>query len=238
MDATESNSVSLPPKRRWYQYSLRSLMAFMFCCLIVCSWFGLKVQRARQQKNAFAALKKMTDCTFYYDRYGWVTVTNADGQQWRCNCDVHGCPWDLDLCMASPQPTAWEKWAGSLFGEHFVRHIVTVELPSERIDEAIPLLKQLPDLRAVLIRPNINIVDGHDVTEVDATVERVKHAMPTVDVVGIRYDLNLNSGDDTKQIGPKTAGLQIGDSVRICWTHDTTEAVAGAASWIGLLIAL
>jgi hypothetical protein len=138
--------------------------------------------------------------------------------------------------MASPQPTAWEKWAGGLFGEHFVHHIVTVELPPKRIDEAIPLLKQLPDLRTVLIRPNT--VDGHDDAEVDATVERVKHAMPTVDVVGIRYDLNLNGGDDTKQIGPKTAGLWISDSVCIYWTRDTTEAVAGAASWIGLLIAL
>ena len=81
-------------------------------------------------------------------------------------------------------------------------------------------------------------IDGHDDAEVDATVERVKHAMPTVDVVGIRYDLNLNGGDDTKQIGPKTAGLWISDSVCIYWTRDTTEAVAGAASWIGLLIAL
>jgi hypothetical protein len=36
------------PKRRWFQFSLRTLMLFVLLCSIVCSWVAVTVNRQRQ----------------------------------------------------------------------------------------------------------------------------------------------------------------------------------------------
>ena len=48
-------SESPTPKLRWYQFSLRSLLLFVLACSLVCSWLGVKMQRAREQKQAVEA---------------------------------------------------------------------------------------------------------------------------------------------------------------------------------------
>jgi len=35
------------PTRRWFQYSLRTLLVLVTVCAIPCSWLGVKVQQAK-----------------------------------------------------------------------------------------------------------------------------------------------------------------------------------------------
>ena len=47
------------PKLRWYQFSLRSLLLFVLVCSLVCGWLGVRMQRAREQKQAVEAIHKL-----------------------------------------------------------------------------------------------------------------------------------------------------------------------------------
>jgi hypothetical protein len=40
------------PKRRWFQYSLRTLLVFMVLASIPMSWLAVKMQQARRQREA------------------------------------------------------------------------------------------------------------------------------------------------------------------------------------------
>ena len=47
------------PKLRWYQYSLRTLLVFVTLCAIPCSWLGVKLREAKQQREVVAAIEKL-----------------------------------------------------------------------------------------------------------------------------------------------------------------------------------
>jgi hypothetical protein len=246
MDATKPHPVTPAPKRRWYQLnSVRFLILFALCCTLAFSWLIVKRQRAERQAVAFGGLKTISDCTFFYDRFG-IIRSAIDQREVLFNCEIWGYPWDLDLSTSNAQPTTWEKWAGGLFGEHFVRHIVTVELAPKGIGEAIPLLKKLPHLRTVLVRQTVhNHKPDYSDAVVDAAVMVTKQGVPGVKVETLRIDLDpqIDPGlfkntrpDPDKNFMPDLmteVDFQIGD---LCWTHDTTEVVASAASWAGLIL--
>jgi hypothetical protein len=46
------------PKRRWYQFSLRTLLVLMFLAAIGMSWFAVKLHQARWQREAVEAIGK------------------------------------------------------------------------------------------------------------------------------------------------------------------------------------
>jgi len=46
------------PKRRWYQYSLRTLLLFMLLASIGLSWLAVKLKQAREQKEAVRAIEE------------------------------------------------------------------------------------------------------------------------------------------------------------------------------------
>lgn len=45
-------------KRRWFRFSLRTLLAFVLLVSIAMSWIGLKLQRAKKQREARHAIEK------------------------------------------------------------------------------------------------------------------------------------------------------------------------------------
>ena len=47
------------PKRRWYQYRLRTLMLLMFVAALGLGWVGWKVQRIRSELKATAELERL-----------------------------------------------------------------------------------------------------------------------------------------------------------------------------------
>jgi internalin A len=55
------------PKRRWYQYSLRTLLIFVTLFAIACSWFAVKLNQARRQREAVEAIKKIPYAQVRYE---------------------------------------------------------------------------------------------------------------------------------------------------------------------------
>ena len=47
------------PKLRWFQFSLRTLLVFVTLCAVPCSWLGVKMQKARQQRKAARAIEEL-----------------------------------------------------------------------------------------------------------------------------------------------------------------------------------
>jgi hypothetical protein len=47
------------PKRRWFQYSLRTLLVFVTVCAIPCSWLAVKLRQAERQREAATAIERL-----------------------------------------------------------------------------------------------------------------------------------------------------------------------------------
>ena len=47
------------PKRRWFQYSLRTLLVVVTLCAIFCSWLAVKLQQAKREREAAAAITEL-----------------------------------------------------------------------------------------------------------------------------------------------------------------------------------
>jgi hypothetical protein len=60
--AMEVEPLSVPPpkrKRRWYQFSLRTLMIFTLICAIGAGWFGRRMEQKRKERAAVKAITKL-----------------------------------------------------------------------------------------------------------------------------------------------------------------------------------
>ena len=82
------------PQRRWYQYSLRTLFLFMVLFAMACSWFTVKMNRARRQEEAVKAIQRAHGTVFYdFHQIAPRTVSSAGkprGPQWlRALLDEH-----------------------------------------------------------------------------------------------------------------------------------------------------
>jgi hypothetical protein len=91
------STTSLPPtpkpRRRWIQFSLRTLMLIMFLLGIGLSWMAAWIQRARQQKEVVEAIAELG---------GWVCYD--------CDFDEFGEP-------SAPAEPSRLAWLHSLFRE-------------------------------------------------------------------------------------------------------------------------
>ena len=68
------------PKLRWFQYSLRTLLVFVTLCAIACSWLAVKMQQAKRQREAAAAIKKLGGMVEWSDPSGpaWLRSLLGD----------------------------------------------------------------------------------------------------------------------------------------------------------------
>jgi hypothetical protein len=55
-------------KRRWYQYSLRTLLIFVTLFAVACSWFAVNMQEAKKQREAVEAIEKKGKFFVSYDQ--------------------------------------------------------------------------------------------------------------------------------------------------------------------------
>jgi uncharacterized membrane protein len=69
------------PKLRWFQYSLRSLMVFVTLCAILCSWLAVKMQQARREQEAAAAIEELGGAVGWSEPSGpvWLQSMLGDG---------------------------------------------------------------------------------------------------------------------------------------------------------------
>lgn len=121
------------PKRRWYQFSLRTLLVFMLLFSIGMSWFAVKLQQARKQREIVQV------------------ITELGG----------GVSYDYGL-EAFPSPTSGRRklpqplWLVRLLGRDFFVDVDGVHfydnVDPKDFDALFEQLKQLPELRRLVIR--------------------------------------------------------------------------------------
>jgi hypothetical protein len=54
-----------PHKLRWFQYSLRGLLLFTLLFAIACSWFTVRMQQAKRQREAVEGIEKLFGSVWY-----------------------------------------------------------------------------------------------------------------------------------------------------------------------------
>jgi hypothetical protein len=114
------------PRRRWFQFRLRTLFVLMVLASIGLSWFAVKMQQAKRQREAVEAIKSAS---------GWVCYDfEWDGQ-------------DM-IPDAVPQTPAWLRES---LGDDFFSTVVWAEVSDDAIDhlKALPQLQHLSFLPAV-----------------------------------------------------------------------------------------
>jgi hypothetical protein len=70
-------------QRRWLQFSLRTLLVFMLLVAIGCGWFAHKLYKARQQRQAVAAIIGMGGGVRYDNDQSPLTIQRKEG--WLAN---------------------------------------------------------------------------------------------------------------------------------------------------------
>jgi hypothetical protein len=115
-------------RRRWFQFSLRTLMIFTVICAVACGWLGKKIARKHKEIEAVEA------------------ITNLGG----------GACYDYQ--RVSGKPGHWQKaepygpaWLRELLGEHFFSEVDCIDASGGL--EHLKDLPNLPELR--LIGPRV-----------------------------------------------------------------------------------
>ncbi|MGA2035645.1 MAG: hypothetical protein ABSG68_25635 [Thermoguttaceae bacterium] len=67
-----------PPKRRWFQYSVRTLLLLLF---IPCICFGVKMERAGQQKAVIEEIENLGGLVWYDYQFNVDDIPNAEDAQ-------------------------------------------------------------------------------------------------------------------------------------------------------------
>ncbi|MCE9548389.1 MAG: leucine-rich repeat domain-containing protein [Planctomycetia bacterium] len=75
-----SSSLQLKPPRRWFRYSLRSLLIFTTFAAAGLGYLGYEARRAQRQRHVAERLNRLGGACFYEPRVFWNTV--GDMPQW------------------------------------------------------------------------------------------------------------------------------------------------------------
>ena len=112
------------PKRRWHQYSLRTLMICVTLFAIACSWFAVKMQQAKRQREAVEAIRKTKNGYVVYDDPSRQTL------------------------FQNQQPSS-QGWLSNLLGEDFLYNVIRANC--EDVDLGTLHLEYLPNLQRLVI---------------------------------------------------------------------------------------
>jgi hypothetical protein len=117
-----------PPKRkrRWFQFSLRSLLTFTAIGAVGCGWVARKMEHKRREQDAVEAIRKA----------GGVVAYDYQLDS------------DLEL-IADLQPTG-PKWLQDLFGENYFDEVAFVEWTAEKLrDDDLHNVEGLTQLKVL-----------------------------------------------------------------------------------------
>ncbi len=111
-------------------------MIFVTLFAIACSWFAVKMQQARRQREAVEAIQKLGGAAYY---------------------DYQFVEWDVPLRTTEPPEPAWLR---KLVGDDFFADVVAVLLTGMGVtDASLNNIKKLPQLRQLDLY-NTNITDS------------------------------------------------------------------------------
>lgn len=154
MEANSSNNPeTVPPtehKLRWYQFSLRSLLIFVFLVAVLFSWVAVKREKARQRSLAFKRLSQLGVFEFAYT-YPYSEEKNKEPFYLLGESEysrIVGFHFDRDPELYSPnqdpQVTDNDLKILELFPEI---EVVNLHNCRKITDEGLVYLRQLPQLR-------------------------------------------------------------------------------------------
>ncbi len=134
MEAKPTKAEPPKRKRRWFQFSLRTLLIFATIVAVSCAWIERRAERKSKERDTARAVVK-SGGTVYYD-YEWID------NHW-----VHGEP-------------SGPEWMRAFFGETFLNEVVYVQPGKEITDEGLAnLAESFPHLRSLYIG-NSRITDA------------------------------------------------------------------------------
>lgn len=111
------------PKRRWFQYSLRTLLIFMVVLSFLFAWAGYKVREAVEQKEALEAIGAVAF-------YGYEHELDATGK--------------LIPDSLAPRP----RWLCNLIGPDLLGDVVAVAFIDVKVSDArLEHLQRLTNLK-------------------------------------------------------------------------------------------
>ena len=127
-----------PPKRkrRWFQFSLRTLLIFVLVCAVGSAWLGVIAKRANRQRVAVETIKKAGG-TVYYDYQA-----DADG-----------------VLRFPPSSPAYPEWLKNGLGVDYFSNVVRVSLNSRSDAGSFEALSDLPHLGSVWLAGR-NVTDS------------------------------------------------------------------------------
>lgn len=138
--ATASPSISRPPRKRWFRFSLRTLFVAL---TVSCLWLGFEVTQARRQRAAVQALEKLGAYVAYdYDEPG--THYESGGTPPR-------------LRTLSPL----KQWIADWLGKDYVSTAIRVQFNSPTVnDESLAPLADLPALEMIHLDRCVLVTDA------------------------------------------------------------------------------
>jgi hypothetical protein len=147
-----------PPKRkrRWFQFSLRTLMIFTAVVAVGCGWLATKIEKKRREQQTIELiLSKGGHIGFDYQR-----VDDLDGF-------ILGKAWHIGGEPSAP------RWLQSIFGENFFSEVQFVYFDRENsaswTDAEMENLKYLSQLEELQLR---------EVQVSDAEIKELQKALP------------------------------------------------------------
>ena len=124
--------------RRPFQYSIRSLLALVAVVAVACSWFTVKMQQARRQREVVEALQEMGG-RFFVPLYDYEI--DADG-------NVTGT-------LEFPGPS----WLQNLLGVDFLSDVLSIDIGDDGTDTSLVHLKELTNLEQLVVQ-NRQVTDA------------------------------------------------------------------------------
>jgi hypothetical protein len=124
-------------KRRWCQFSLRTLLLAVLMLSLPLSWLATKLEQARRQRKAIAMVTALDGVALYDYEY-----------------DVYFAEETGPYAFETVEPVSpWPYWMRRLMGDDFLHSVVLVCIPitdeTQLTDDDIELLRALPRLRAI-----------------------------------------------------------------------------------------
>ena len=114
------DSRSPNPERRWYQFSLRTLLVFTLLCAIPCSWVAVRMNRGRRQREVVAEILQ---------RHPTASVTYL-----------------FEDTSKGPFINQEKPWLAKLFGDDFYP-VAGVDLSSQISEATLMQLGKLTNLK-------------------------------------------------------------------------------------------
>jgi hypothetical protein len=164
-------------KRRWYQYSLRTLLVLVTLFAVACSWFAVKMEQARRQREVVEAIRRSSGSVFYdYEKILYEDTIHKSGSP---------------IWPSEPPSPAWLR---SIVGIDFFHNVTTAFV---FYDNGLDRLEDLPRLRALYLEgagitdrsidqlkrlPRLERLYLSDTKITDAAVNDLQNAIPNLKI--------------------------------------------------------